>query len=396
MLVKKTKKDIYEITCASAEALLSDLAKSGITVWDVHIPAPLTVRFCASQKDRPEIDKIIHKFGASGKVRRGYGIDWVINRIKRRKLFAFSVFLLFLLSMLLPAKVLFVQVTGNDSIPDRMIIEAAKKCGIDFWARRKEVRSEKMKNALLFEMPQLQWAGINTYGCTAVISVKERSDNASNTEAEGVYSIIAVRDGIVKECTVKHGNPLCKPGQAVKTGEVLVSGYTDCGLYIQATRAEGEITAETFRSVSVLTTKNVMSRQEKIRTERRYSLIIGKKLINLFKGSGILDSTCVKINEIYPLTLPGGFQLPLSLVCETVSYYDPVIETADLDEDHTWLSNCAEKYLIDSMVAGKILHGNVDIVAQEDVIKLTGLYFCEEMIGKLHKEEYLNTYVQNR
>lgn len=32
-----------------------------------------------------------------------------------------------------------------------------------------------MKNALLSAIPELQWAGVNTYGCRAVISVRERT-----------------------------------------------------------------------------------------------------------------------------------------------------------------------------------------------------------------------------
>ena len=37
------------------------------------------------------------------------------------------------------------------------------------------IRSEKVKNSLLQRIPQLQWAGINTDGCVAVISVREKT-----------------------------------------------------------------------------------------------------------------------------------------------------------------------------------------------------------------------------
>ena len=80
--------------------------------------------------------------------------------------------ILFLLAMYLPSRVLFIRVEGNMQIPDRQILAAAEECGIRFGASRREVRSEKVKNALLSSVPQLQWAGVNTAGCVATISVR--------------------------------------------------------------------------------------------------------------------------------------------------------------------------------------------------------------------------------
>ena len=53
-----------------------------------------------------------------------------------------------------------------------------------------------------------------------------------------------------------------------------------------------------------------------------FGILFGKKLINFFKDSGILDSTCVRINKMYPFVLPGGFMLPISLIKQEIIYYD--------------------------------------------------------------------------
>ncbi len=393
---KEAKKDFYTIVCASAEDFLNELSLCAVTVWDVHFLDAITIEFCALANDRKTIENVIRKLGASGKMSRENRLFSIIKQLKRRKFFVFGIVFIFFLSALLPTRVLFIQVAGNEKIADKEIIEAAQQCGVSFLSSRREVRSERMKNALLSAMPQLQWAGINTSGCTAIISVEERNEEVIDDHKDGVYSIVAARDGVIKSYTVKQGNALCRPGEAVKSGQVLVSGYTDCGLYIQATKAEGEITAETFRSLTVLSGKKSLQRDRMITAKSRYSLIIGKKLINLFKGSGILDTTCVKINEKYPLTLPGGFVLPLTIVREKVVYYEPVVETAEIWEEYDWLSSSARSYLTDNMVAGKILSEDFNMETEDDVIRFTGYYFCEEMIGKLRKEENVNTYVQNR
>ena len=56
----------------------------------------------------------------------------------------------------------------------RKILERAEYCGVHFGAKAGSVRSEQVKNRLLFEIPELRWAGVNTTGCTAVITVAER------------------------------------------------------------------------------------------------------------------------------------------------------------------------------------------------------------------------------
>ena len=77
--------------------------------------------------------------------------------------------LLLLLVCILPTRVLFMRVEGNESIPENLILEAAEDCGIRFGASRSAVRSEKVKNGILSRISELQWVGVNTKGCIAVI-----------------------------------------------------------------------------------------------------------------------------------------------------------------------------------------------------------------------------------
>ena len=193
-----------------------------------------------------------------------------------------------------------------------------------------------MKNALLSTLPQLQWAGINTSGCVATISVREKNTNEELTPEVGIGNIIAKTDGIIQTCTVLNGTALCSAGDAVTAGQILVSGYTDCGIALKAVRAEAEITASTIRSVSAVTLLPDVIRGEQIHEETKFSLRIGKKLINLFKDSGISDTSCVKMYTEEYLTLPGGFRLPIALVTQRCIYYAPC-DTWDPNWD-SWIS----------------------------------------------------------
>ena len=376
-----------ELTSADVSAALRDINAAKIRVWDVRIVGDLTVQFTASQKSIRFIEKIAERKGERLNVIGRSGLFWPIMGLRNRPVLVFGMAFLFALAIFVPGRVLFVRVEGNAAVPGEMILEAAQDAGICFGASRRAVRSEKVKNRLLGVMPQLQWAGVNTYGCTAVITVRERAQEQETKEECPVSSIVASCDGVITSCTVTRGSSLCAVGQAVQKGQVLISGYVDCGQSITVTRSQGEIFAQTRHELTIVTPSETMAREE-LRDQRTYyGFRIGKKRINFVKGSGISDGTCVKMYQEYQLTLPGGYRLPISLVKETVLAYDlKPCERSDVVVKRQ-LSDFAKGYLQDHLVALVVLNAQEELTAEENRFLFHGYYHCTEMIGRERAEQ---------
>lgn len=358
-----------------------------IEVFSLEQEDDLTYSFALRRKKYPAARAVLERRGDNVRVQGMSRLFYLQQSILSRPLLYSGLLLLTLLSFLLPTRILCVQVEGNTEVPTRKILEAAENAGVHLMASCARVRSERMKNALLSAIPELQWAGINTYGCRAVISVRERTEQPSAAEnPEIVSSIVADRDGIVESVTTLRGTSLCQPGQAVRKGQILISGYTDCGISIQATRAEGEVYAQTLRTVRALTPSYEQIRGEDVRTQRNFSVVIGKKRINLWKGSGISDITCGRISVQYHLVLPGGFSLPFSLICETVT--QGAVSQADVDEQEAQrsLESFAQDYLLNQMIAGRITYADKVPEMSDGAYLLTEQFLCTEMIGREHLE----------
>ncbi len=377
-----------EFTSADPVGALTALQNRNIPILEVEPAGDLKYRFCISRRDHEKVAAVFAKRGETLQVCRRQGLYWSILGLWKRPVLLVGLFCLLAVTVWMPGRVLFVQVEGNLSVPDQQILQQAELCGIRFGASRRNVRSEKMKNALLGIMPELQWAGINTYGCLAVITVKERETVPLPDPEMTVSSLVALRDGIIKEITVEKGTALCTPGQAVKAGQTLVSAYTDCGLYIQATRAQGEILALTQRKLTVMTPEKYAFKQDETGSDKNYSLIIGKKRINFAKDSGISGSSCAKIERRYVLTLPGGFQLPLALVITQV--IDTETAEAAPKDPEALLQNCAARYLQTQMIAGRVQSAGEVFLIQDGLCRLDGVYGCCEMIGISRPEEIHN------
>ena len=378
-----------ELTCADPALALKQITDAGITAYDVsREEGTIVITFSIRRTDRKILETLAAKRGYMLRFHGFFGIYWMFRSLLRRPVMVVGLLVFCFLALFLPGRVLFVQVEGNSGVPTRLILEKCQESGIYFGASRRQIRSEIIKNSLLEAIPELQWAGVNTKGCVAVVSVRERTEDSGGTkQTDPVSSIVALRDGIITRCTVTKGSQLCSVGQAVRAGQVLVSGYWDCGICIQAGPSEAEIYAQTERQL-----RSVMplQRQKQVANgteSKKYSLIIGKKRINFYKGSGISGGSCDKMYAQYYITLPGGFVLPVSIVTETSISCDTSQIELEREEALAISAEFNRQYLQEQMIAGAILHSEENEVCLNSLLLLEGNYACEEMIAQVKSEE---------
>ena len=378
-----------QITSADPAGVICSLYGHGIPVENVQYVDELTFHCQVQRQYTKRVIALVDRRSDQWKILSHKGIFWSIQRLINRPVLVAGVLIFILLTVFLPTRIYFFRVEGNASVPDQYILELASEYGISFGALRREIRSEQVKNALLHAVPQLEWVGINTAGCVATISVRERQVGEPAQPVRGISSIVAIRDGVVQEVTVTGGSAACKVGQAVRAGQVLISGYTDCGLSIRAERAKGEIYATTNRQMMFILPENFVQRGRRVSQNQRFSIIIGKKRINFYQDSGNLDATCVKMYEENYVTLPGGFQLPIAIVTETWIDYESAAPAATVEENSRTMSSLAQDYLRSQMVAGTILSKDESFSQQDGFLLLYGKYGCLEMIGQERSEEII-------
>ena len=175
-----------ELTSAVPEETIAAINCSNIELWNLQKHTELICSFSMARSSYEAVKRICKRRGDTLRVLKRSGLYWHIKESLSRPVLLLGSLLFLILIVWLPTRVLFVQVDGNSRVPSQKILEAAETCGIRFGASRREVRSERVKNALLAAVPELQWAGVNTAGCTATVSVREK-------EAEPCrYSIYAV------------------------------------------------------------------------------------------------------------------------------------------------------------------------------------------------------------
>lgn len=384
-----------ELTSADPEQTFTEIGALNIEIRAIRKHSDLTYSFLIPRRKGHALMNICNKRGDTVKIRKRIGLYWIGRKAVTRPILLIGLICFFLMALWLPTRVFFVRVEGNEQIPDRQILAAAEACGIVFGASRREVRSERVKNALISAIPELQWAGVNTTGCTARISVREKAETEARENIGEFASMLASRDGYVLSCTATAGNLLVKPGESVRKDQVLISSYTDCGLCIRAERAEGEVIAQTNRSLEAVMPSHMVVKGDTTRIKRKYSMLLRKKRIFLWKDSGIWDDSCGRMYEEHYITLPGGYQLPIAFCVETYTFADMIPTDIPEKDAECALKGFVKGYLHQHMIAGKILSGMQTMKAENGRYRLSGEYACVEMIGTMRQEQIGDTNGEN-
>lgn len=377
---------LVEVTSAEPEVTLNTILQARIPISGVVQKSELTFQFSIRRQDLKLLESQVRRIDSKLIIVKWQGIYWRLKALWKRPVLLCLLVLLFTVTIFLPTRILFVRVEGNQNLPSRQILSAAEFSGIRFGASRKQVRSEKIKNALLSQLPQLQWAGVNTSGCTAVISVRERTEEQKQRDI-AFSNLVATQDGYILSQIILQGTPMFSTGESVIRGQVLISGYTDCGICLRAGRAEGEILAQTNREISAVTPAEKMLIREITDKKYKISLLIRKKRINLWKDSRISDAGCGRMYEEYFVSLPGGFQLPIALCIDQYLEYDVSASQLSDEDAYLQLQGFSDGYLLRQTVAGQILKKDQTLLTDGGCYRLESHYTCTEMIGKEQEEQ---------
>ena len=357
------------LTSADCVGRLGEISRE-MRLEQIAFEDDLTARFTVSRAD---LKNLRVREGEKMEVMQSGGLPELFSLLRRWWLLTFSFLVLGALTLWLSGRILFIRVEGNVRVPDRLIAARAEECGVYFGASGRALRSEQVKNHLLWAIPELRWAGVNLDGCNAVITVAER--DAGITQEQGTGDLVASVDAMVTAVFPQTGTSLVVPGQVVRRGDILISGATDVGLCTRVDRAAGEIYGLTRREYTASLPQNTLQREPAGEAFRKFSLRIGKKSVNFSNDSGILHGTCVKMRTVNYLTLPGGFRLPVALVTDT--YHLSEAKQVQREDAQEVLSQELRSYVQGQMTAGVIRREE----HRFDGGTLTAVYECQEMIG---------------
>lgn len=281
-----------------------------------------------------------------GETRKRLGFSVFFSKYKDRTgLFAGAVFGIFLL-VCSSLFVWDVTVTGNESIPESVVLDALEENGLTLGTYIPALDTERLEGILTLELDGISFISVNLRGTVAHIEIMEREENAEIVDLSSPSNLIASMDGQIAAMEITGGVNKVKVGEIVKKGDLLASGVIDSkALGYRLVRARGTVLARTTLTYKAEIPLEISEKvyTGKARTYR--SIKFFSKIINFFRKSNISEESCDRIERERRLFLFGKIKLPIFLIETTYTEYE--IQTRTLTEEEA-LQRAKRQLLLES------------------------------------------------
>lgn len=157
--------------------------------------------------------------------------------------------------------------------------------GITIGSQGMHIDQEDMRNHVLLELHDVSWLTVNVKGCVAYVQVVERQRPPEIAQEDGVWNIVAARDGLVTQVRALNGKALVAAGSTVTEGQLLVTGiYETRDQRTYMTHSLGTVEARTWYELSVSVPLEVTEKSGEKQERTAISIDFGKK--NKIVGQG--------------------------------------------------------------------------------------------------------------
>ena len=275
-----------------------------------------------------------------------------------------------------------IRISGNEHMTLREVREELSAGGLYVGIPLSELDAGEMAIQIQLASERLSWVSINMNGTVAYVEIRERVPTPP-TEPLLPANLIAGHEGIVEELEIYRGVPVVKAGQAVQEGDLLVSGvYDSQSVGWRVTRAAGQVLARTVHDFEV----NIPLKYE----EKEYAdapivkktLIFFEKEIKLFKNSGILGTSCDKIEDIDGYMMGEGVSLPISVRTEYFFPYQYRSADRNYEQAQAVAYHELERQIAREIPEGVLLRKEITPTLTEDTYRLQCRVWCLENIAE--------------
>ena len=318
----------------SVERLINQAAAAGVIFWDVQ-RGQVAIGANVSRRDYAKLLGIAARTGTKLKVTRFVGLPTIIRRFKKRVALLLGCLLFVVGLVVLTSFIWRIDITGNNRIEQRDILEFLAENGFDIGTFRHGIAYRDVESLLMAEFSDIAWVSLVINGTAAHIRLVETIAQPEIVDLTTPTDIVAAKDGLIVQMATSLGTPLFVPGDVVRAGEVLVSGQLTIGvegemITHEYVRAQSEIWARLYYNINFDVPLVFYEKSFTGRERRVYSIMIGENEFtlphrkhNFIYYEPILSHNQLHLGQNYPLPLEyvvtHNFELVRHLHRRTVS-----------------------------------------------------------------------------
>ena len=321
------------VSACYATAFLDLCLRYGITYSDFSYEDTGAILISCSVFTARRLKRLCREKGVEIEVRASLGLPFFCYRHRKRAGILFGSLLAVALLVLSQKFVWDVRVTGNSTMTEGEVLGELSACGFGVGSYIPDFRAGELENRVLIQSDRIAWISIYLDGTVARVQVVERDSANPSEDSSKPANLVAAFDGQIESLELYRGNCLVSVGQAVKKGDLLVSGVYDSQTQgVRYTRASGRVMARVWQTVRV---EIPLVYEKKVYGEEKR----GDIFLNFFgfstkilKSTGNVMGSCDIIEVEKGFDCPGGASLPVGFTVTTYLPYETQPATRSYEE----------------------------------------------------------------
>lgn len=390
-----------QLTGYAPERFLNLCGNHDILIWNLK-PCGEGYCFCISVAGFKSLKPILRKTRTHIKILKKCGLPFTVFHYRKRKVFCVGIVLFAALIYYLSGFVWNIEVNGNSYLSEEVILDFLKEEKACFGAKKTEINSALLEEALRSRYSEVIWTSIKIYGTKMTVDIQENllPEEQYQKKDDTVYDIVASKDGTVSNMITRSGTPVISAGAEVTKGDLLVSGK------LEVLDDNGEVAQYIYNSADAdIIARVTYNYHDVIAADYEKQRAVGEPRTDyqfVFFETALknpffrLDTENYKMTaETYQLHFTDNFYLPVYFVKQAYQPCEIQKATHTEEEIRQIASENLLKFLKDLEEKGiQIIEKNVIIKKQEKNYVVTGTIIVQESIVSYQPTEIKNNIIQ--
>lgn len=260
------------------------------------------------------IRNIAKKTKCKVEIEKKYGLPFLLNRYKKRKIFAITTLVIAIFILGLSNFVWNIELEGNVKLNQEELLSSLYQKGLKIGILKYKIDKEKIINQIRLENEEIAWIGIDIDGTNAKVKIVEATEKPEIIDKNEICNIVSEDSGIVSKIIVQNGTARVNVGDEVKEGDLLVEGVMQ-GKYTgdRFVHAEAEIFVKKYYEKEKKEEFVQQVEEETGNKEERAEIYINNFKINFNKGvSKFKNYDTIKASK--KIKLFSNFYIPVEII----------------------------------------------------------------------------------
>lgn len=212
------------MNCTRPERMVNILLAEGVSVHNIERTGLHEIGAVVKLKDYQLLCSIANAHGCDVSMIEQRGLPVYLRMARSRPLLALVLLAGLIALPLLAGRIWVIDVTGCDKVDESAIVALLRENGVGIGTNTSAVNRTDLARRVLDSDDYISFADIRLNGVVLTVSVHEVNELMPAGQDVAPSSIYSDKDCIILSIIAEHGRAAVRTGQAVKRGELLISG----------------------------------------------------------------------------------------------------------------------------------------------------------------------------